>query len=179
MIKVAFLDRDGTLNVDNGYVHRPDQWQFVDKAIDGLKNLQNAGFALAIITNQSGIAHGLYTLEDMHTLHDYMKQQLAKAGVHIDAVAFCPHHRTGDCDCRKPKTDMAKQIEATIGAIYYPASWTIGDKTADLGFGKTLGTHTALIRSEYWNEAELTEKPDIIVHSLYDASLAIQKDFNR
>lgn len=179
MTTVAFLDRDGTINVHDPYVHRTDQWKFTPRAIDGLKMLQQAGFALAVVTNQGGIGHELYTLEDMQRVHAFMEAELAKHGITLSVIAYCPHRKDAGCDCRKPKTGMAKQIEAKIGPIDYPASWTIGDKTADLGFGKTLGTHTALIRSEYWKEAELTEKPDIIVHSLYDASLAIQKDFNR
>jgi D-glycero-D-manno-heptose 1,7-bisphosphate phosphatase len=169
MTKVVFLDRDGTINVDHGYVHTVQGWEFCKGAPEGLKLLQDAGYTLAIVTNQSGIAHGLYTEGSMLALHEYMKEELAKAGVTISAVGFCPHGRDQkDCDCRKPKSGMAKQIEKVIGPIEYAASWTIGDKEADWGFGKAAGTKTALIRSQYWQEAKLKEKPDLIVDSLFD-----------
>ncbi len=169
MTKVVFLDRDGTINVDNGYVHRTADWQFTEKAPEGLKLLQEAGYILAIITNQSGIGHGMYTESDMHALHEYMKGELTKQGVSIATIAYCSHGRDQNtCDCRKPKIGMAKQIEQKIGPIDYAHSWTIGDKQADVGFGKNAGTKTALIRSNYWQEPDLTQPPDLIVGSLYD-----------
>jgi D-glycero-D-manno-heptose 1,7-bisphosphate phosphatase len=174
MTKVIFLDRDGTINVDYAFVSEIKNWEFIEKAPAALKMLQEAGYSLTIITSQSGIAYGLYTESDMNTLHEYMKEQLKQHGVTIAAIAFCPHRREqNDCECRKPKIGMAKQIEQKIGAIDYANSWTIGDKVADIGFGKNAGTKTALIRSKFWNEGELAETPDIIVDSLYDFSVQI------
>ncbi len=172
--KVIFLDRDGTLNVDHGYVHTQEMGEWIPGAIDACKKLQDTGYVLAVITNQSGIAHGLYTLEDMHALHKFMEQELEEHGVHLAFIAFCPHSRSqGECDCRKPGIGMAKQIEAKVGEIDYAASWTIGDKEADLIFGKTAGTKTALIRSQYWQEGNLSAKPDLIVDSLQEAAKII------
>lgn len=169
--KVIFLDRDGTLNVDHGYVHNKDSWEWIPGAHEALEHFQKAGYALAIITNQSGIAHGLYEERDMHILHEFMNTELAAKGIHIDAIAFCPHGRDeNNCDCRKPGIGMTRQIEEKIGRINYHKSWTIGDKEADLGFGKKAGTKTALIRSRYWKEEELVQQPDIIVDSLLDAA---------
>jgi D-glycero-D-manno-heptose 1,7-bisphosphate phosphatase len=168
MTKVIFLDRDGTINVDHGFVYKIEDWEFTDRAPEALQLLQAAGYQLAIVTNQSGIARGLYTEEDMRHVHEHMREQLAKEGVTIAAIALCPHNRDSTCDCRKPKAGMAKQIEETIGTIDYQNSWTIGDKEADMGFGKNAGTKTALIKSKYWNEGELSEQPDLIVDSLYE-----------
>lgn len=174
MLKVVFLDRDGTINVDHGYVHKIEDWEFTPKAPEALKMLQDAGFALAIITNQSGIAQGLYTEADMKKLHQYMEVELAKAGVKLSVITYCPHSRDkNQCDCRKPLIGMAKQIEEKIGPIDYAASWTIGDKEADLMFGKTAGTKTALLRSRYWKEGELAEQPDIVADSLYEVAQGI------
>lgn len=174
--KVIFLDRDGTINVDHGYVNEAAQWEWVEGAIDACKQLQDAGYTLAIVTNQSGIAQGLYSEEDMHALHRYMLDEFERHGVYIAVVAFCPHDRNqDDCDCRKPKSGMAKQVEAVIGDIDYANSWIIGDKEADVGFGKNAGTHTALIQSKYWTESELSLKPDIIVPSLKEAAEHIVK----
>src|SRR5262245_6668268 len=99
--KVAFLDRDGTLNVDHGYVYRVSDWQFTDRAMEALQWLKSAGFRLALVTNQSGIARGFYRLQDMLVLHEHMQAQLSVAGLSLDAVAFCPHGEIPPCDCRK------------------------------------------------------------------------------
>ncbi len=168
--KVVFLDRDGTINVDHGYVYKIEDWVWTEGAIEGLKVLQSAGYTLTVITNQSGVGQNLYTEADMQKLHEYMKDELKAEGVELAAIAYCPHAREAGCLCRKPGTDMAKQIEREIGEIDYPNSWTIGDKAADMKFGKTLGTKTALIHSEYWKEEDLAEKPDIMATSLKEAS---------
>lgn len=169
--KVVFLDRDGTLNVDHGYVNEANMWQWIPGSIEACKKFQDAGYTLAIVTNQSGVAQGLYTLEQMHELHQYMNEEFEKHGVHIEMIAYCPHDRNqDDCDCRKPKVGMAKQIEAKIGEIDYAISWTVGDKEADLLFGKNAGTKTALIRSRYWKDGSLSDTPDIVVDSLQQAT---------
>lgn len=169
--KVIFLDRDGTLNVDHGYVNEVSQWEWITGAIDACKQLQDAGYILTIVTNQSGIAQGLYTEEAMHKLHAMMLEEFEKHGVHIAMVAYCPHDRNQDeCDCRKPKIGMAKQIEAKIGDIDYANSWIVGDKEADLLFGRNAGTRTALIRSKYWEEGAVSAQPDLIVDSLKEAA---------
>jgi len=173
--KVIFLDRDGTINIDKGYVYRVEDWQWTQAAPEALKLLQEAGFSLVVITNQSGIAHGLYTLDQMQALHQFMEDELGKSGVKLDAVLFCPHGRDGTCDCRKPKTGMADQAEKIIGPIDYTSSWTIGDKAADLMFGKKLGTSTALIKSKYWDKESLGDEPDLIVDSLSQAAATIVK----
>jgi D-glycero-D-manno-heptose 1,7-bisphosphate phosphatase len=131
--------------------------------------LQDAGYTLAIITNQSGIAHGLYEEKDVKQLHDWVIQQLQAQGVTIAAIAFCPHGRDqAECNCRKPKSGMAEQIEQKVGPIDYANSWTVGDKEMDAGFGRNAGTKTALIRSTYWLEKNLPEQPDMVVDSLYE-----------
>jgi len=172
--KVAFLDRDGTINVDHGYVFEIGGWEWCEGATLGMKLLQEAGFTLAVVTNQSGIAQGLYTEADMRKLHEHMKRLLLEEGVEIAHIAFCPHDRNqSDCDCRKPKAGMAKQIEANIGPIDYAASWIIGDKEADVGFGKNVGTHTALLKSDYWQADTLKDKPDFMAASLFEAAKEI------
>lgn len=171
--KVFFLDRDGTINVDHTYVHKKEEWSWTHNAQQALRTLQELGYKLVIITNQSGIGHGMYSEQAMHLLHEWMQAELVQFGVKLDAVLYCPHKRDADCTCRKPKTGMAQQAEEKIGEIDYENSWTIGDKTADLNFGKKLGTKTALVKSQYWTNDDITDQPDIIVNSLYEASLAI------
>jgi D-glycero-D-manno-heptose 1,7-bisphosphate phosphatase len=167
---IAFLDRDGTINVDDGYVCRPEQWEFLPDAVPSIAKLRENGFLVAVVSNQSGIGRGLLTAEDVERLHMFVQTELSNSGAHIDAIAFCPHTPADNCDCRKPKTGLARQVEEMLGdKIDYPASWTIGDKVTDLQFGAALGTRTALIRSRYWSEGSLEVTPTIIADSLHDA----------
>ncbi|HLD25470.1 MAG TPA: D-glycero-beta-D-manno-heptose 1,7-bisphosphate 7-phosphatase [Candidatus Andersenbacteria bacterium] len=168
MNKVIFLDRDGTINVDHRYVYKIDDWEFIAQAPAALKKLQQAGYKLAIVTNQSGIGRGYYTLADMQRLHEHMKKALREFGVEIDALAFCPHDPDLHCDCRKPAAGMGKQIEQQLGEIDYVHSWMIGDKERDVTFGQAIGAQTALITSGYWQPEMLTVPPDLIVASLED-----------
>jgi D-glycero-D-manno-heptose 1,7-bisphosphate phosphatase len=172
--RVIFLDRDGTVNVDHGYLHDIGDWQFIDAAPEAIRCLRDAGFAIALVTNQSGVGRGYYTLDAVHVLHDYVQQQLAQYDTRIDAFAVCPHLPDEDCQCRKPRTAMARDIERQLGKqIAYSESWTIGDKISDIEFGVNLGTHTALLHSSYWDEASLSDPPDLVAHSLYEVAQAI------
>ena len=107
--KAVFLDRDGTINIDKGYLYRISDFEFLPGAVEALRNLQEAGYLLIIITNQSGIGRGYYTEEDFAVLTDYMKGELSKSGVNISGVYYCPHLPDAEveryrkiCTCRKP-----------------------------------------------------------------------------
>lgn len=170
-MRVVFLDRDGTINVDRGYVYRRDDWEFAPGAIEGLKLLQSAGFTLAVVTNQSGIAREYYTADDVAALHGHMRSLLATEGVAIEAVAYCPHGPEEDCDCRKPQPGMAKQIEDQLAEpVDFAASWMVGDKPADVGFGAALGLRTILLESRYWQPGELECEPTHTAASLLEAA---------
>jgi len=171
LAKVAFLDRDGTINVDRGYVHRIEDWEFTLGCVEALGMLRNSGFRIAIATHQSGIAGGRYTAEHVNKLHEVICHALALSGIHVDAVTFCPHAADAGCDCRKPRAGLARQVETVLGLpIDYAASWTIGDKPSDVEFGYSLGTRTALIRSDYWRHCQIEVRPDAIVDSLLEAA---------
>jgi D-glycero-D-manno-heptose 1,7-bisphosphate phosphatase len=173
MRKVVFLDRDGTLNVDKGFVYSVDSWQWIEGALEALQRLRDCGFALAVVTNQSGIGHGLYTLEDMKILHAHMQKDLTNAHVRDVVLAYCPHRRDGACDCRKPLPGMAREVEHALGEVDYKNSWTVGDKLADIGFGKALGTRTILLESRYWSLVPQAIQPDGIMPSLKEAAKII------
>lgn len=171
---VIFLDRDGTLNVDRGYVHRPEDWEFTDRAPEALRELREAGYAIALVTNQSGIGRGYFTLDDVQVLHEYVQQRLAEHGVCLDAIAVCPHAPDDGCACRKPRTGLARQIEAQLREpVFYDRSWVIGDKLSDLEFGRALGTQVALLRSRYWDEDQLPDASALISVSLYESAEAV------
>lgn len=130
MNKAVFLDRDGTINVDYGYVYRYEQFVFIDGVIEALKRFQELGYMLIVITNQSGIARGYYTEKDVSVLNRKMCDRLEEEGVYITAIYYCPH--LGDeCDCRKPKLGLFYQAAKEYD-IDMKSSIAIGDKLRDL-----------------------------------------------
>ncbi len=141
----AFLDRDGVINRDNGYVGRWEDFEFLPGAIEGMRLLQQAGYVLIVVTNQSGIARGFYTEVDFQLLTQRMLQELAYQGVHVTEVYHCPHHPKGavqelaiECDCRKPAPGMLLRAAQEHG-LSMVDSVMIGDKSSDLQAGLAAG----------------------------------------
>ena len=99
---VVFLDRDGMLNEDVGYVFRIEDWHFTDRALEAVRRLRDVGFAVALVSNQSGVARGLFTAADVDELHVRVCQLMHRGGADPDAVAYCPHGPEDGCGCRKP-----------------------------------------------------------------------------
>lgn len=137
MNKAIFLDRDGTINVEKHYLYKIEDFEFLPGVIDALKQLQQAGFLLIVITNQSGIARGYYTEEDFQKLNDWMVSTLRKQGVTIADVYYCPHlpdaqvaEYRKECSCRKPKLGMYQQAILDYN-IQIGHSYAIGDKIRD------------------------------------------------
>lgn len=129
--KAVFLDRDGTINYDYGYVYKKDKLSFLPGVIESLKRLQKAGYLLIIITNQSGIGRGYFTLDEYIEFNDYMLGKLKEKGVYIDKVYFCPHTDLDNCDCRKPKLGLFYQAIDDYNIDLYN-SYAIGDNERDL-----------------------------------------------
>lgn len=134
----AFLDRDGVLNVDHGYTHRPEQLEWIDGAPEAVRLLNEAGYYVLVITNQSGIARGYYDEATVKSFHAHMQDNLSAQGAHVDAFYYCPHHPEGTikslairCRCRKPGPGMLEQA-ARDWPIDLGASFLIGDKDDDI-----------------------------------------------
>jgi D-glycero-D-manno-heptose 1,7-bisphosphate phosphatase len=141
----AFLDRDGVLNVDRGYVSRREDFAWIAGAPEAVRLLNAAGYRVIVVTNQSGIARGLYSEADMQRLHDFMRAELARHGAHIDAIYYCPHHPQGTvarytqaCRCRKPGPGML-EAAARDWPIDRAGSFLIGDKEADMQAAAAFG----------------------------------------
>lgn len=160
MNKAVFLDRDGTINVEKHYLHRIEDFEFLPGVVEGLKMLQDAGYLLVIITNQSGIGRGYYTEEDFHKLNEWMLQTLKDKGVEIAKVYYCPHLPDAkvvayrkDCECRKPKLGMYEQAIKDL-EITLEGSYAIGDKIRDCAICSSTPCKGFLIADR--------EKPEII-----------------
>lgn len=149
--KAAFLDRDGVINLDRAYVSRWEDFEFVPGAIDAMRRLKQAGYALVVVTNQSGIARGYYSEAQYQALTAAMKQALADAGAAVDAVYHCPHHSKGEvaelaieCDCRKPAPGMILRAAQELN-LSLADSILVGDKPSDIEAARAAGVGKAYI----------------------------------
>ena len=143
----AFFDRDGVLNVDHRYVHRPEQLEWIDGAREAVRLLNSAGYYVLVVSNQSGIARGYYDEVAVKSFHARMQKELAADGAHIDAFYFCPHHPDGvvkslavSCPCRKPAPGMLEQA-AREWPIDAGASFLSGDKDDDMAAAAAFNIH--------------------------------------
>lgn len=148
MRKAAFFDRDGTINVNTGHLYEPEKLRFVPGAPELIRQHNEAGDLVIVVTNQAGIAKGYYTEAQMRTLHGVMNERLkSEYGAHIDAFYFCPHHPdfTGSCSCRKPNTGM---LEAAVcdWNIDCAKSVMYGDKPHDLECAQRMGIRGVYIQ---------------------------------
>jgi D-glycero-D-manno-heptose 1,7-bisphosphate phosphatase len=160
--RAVFLDRDGTINEESGYLHRIEDCRFIPGAVNAVSALSAAGFLVIVVTNQSGIARGYYSEHDLDMLHKYMQQVVVTAGGSIQGWYHCPHHpdyRTdsSECNCRKPLPGMLLKAAEDFG-IDLESSWMIGDKVADVDAGLKAGCRTIMVRTGY-GEAESASVP--------------------
>lgn len=138
MSRFVFLDRDGTLVADPGYVHRLEDYRLLPGTASALLRLRDAGFRLVIVTNQSGIGRGLFGRQDFERFQERLLRELADAGVVIEATYFCPHSPEAGCDCRKPAPGLLERAARELAADL-AASWVIGDAERDVEMGRRAG----------------------------------------
>jgi D,D-heptose 1,7-bisphosphate phosphatase len=149
--RAVFLDRDGTINVDKNYLYRIEDFEFEAGAAEALKHLFDKGYKLIIISNQSGVARGYFTVEDVERLHDHIKKEAVRSGFEFAGIYYCPHYTKGtvkefsiECACRKPGTALIEQA-IKEHKIDRSGSYMIGDKEADMIAGKKAGLTTILV----------------------------------
>ncbi len=131
MQKAIFLDRDGVINIEKDYLHRIEDFEFIDGLFEALHYLQSFGYLLFIITNQSGIGRGYYNEDDFKTITSWMLEEFKKKNITISQIEYCPHAPDIDCHCRKPKTGMIDKIKKNF-QLDLEHSWLIGDKQSDI-----------------------------------------------
>jgi D-sedoheptulose 7-phosphate isomerase/D-glycero-D-manno-heptose 1,7-bisphosphate phosphatase len=139
------LDRDGTLIVDHGHVGSIDRVEFIDGAAAAIAEFNRAAVPVAVVTNQSGVARGLYGIHEVDVVHAYITEHLRGCGAHVDMFVYCPYHPSGvveafarASDDRKPKPGMAHAAAAAL-ALDLTASWVIGDRPEDMGLAREIG----------------------------------------
>lgn len=146
MKKALFLDRDGVINIDHGYVGKIENFEFVDGILDFIKSAQKNGYLPIIVTNQSGIGRGYYSLEDFEKLTEWMLDKMRQVGIKIDRsqVFHCPHSPEVGCNCRKPMPGMFLEAKNQFN-IDMKNSWIIGDKPSDIEAAKSAGVENSYL----------------------------------
>jgi len=174
----VFLDRDGVINKDNGYVSEIDDFEFLEGAIEACIALKEKGYLLVVVTNQSGIARGLFSEEQFHTLTEWMYWSMADRGVDLDGIYYCPHHSEAgigefkiECECRKPKPGMLNNAIDDL-KIDIENSILVGDKVSDIQAGIAAGVKTNyLVRTG----KAITEEGETLATAIFDDLAAVVK----
>ena len=175
----VFLDRDGTLIEEVGYLDRVDRVALYPWSTDAVRALNRAGFRVVVVSNQSGVARGFFTESVVEEVHRHIEARLAAGGAHVDAYYYCPHHPDGKvsayarrCDCRKPARGLVDRAERELG-IEPARSFVVGDRWLDVALARAVGARGVLVRTGYG----ATEEPrplegldaDAVTHNLIEA----------
>ncbi|MDK9723563.1 MAG: D-glycero-beta-D-manno-heptose 1,7-bisphosphate 7-phosphatase [Sterolibacteriaceae bacterium MAG5] len=144
-MKLVILDRDGVINLDSDqYIKSPEEWKPIPGSLEAIARLNQWGYRVVVATNQSGVGRGLFEMDTLNAIHDKMMKAVAQVGGRIDAIFFCPHTDADNCDCRKPKAGLFREIAARYSADLagVPA---IGDSLRDLVAARAVGAQPILV----------------------------------
>jgi D,D-heptose 1,7-bisphosphate phosphatase len=173
--RVVFVDRDGTIAWDVHYCRRVEDFELLPTVPQAIRVLNENGFKVVVITNQSGVARGYFTEETLEQIHQKMKHELAKHNAWVDAIYYCPHHPDDGCDCRKPKTALflkaAKEFDIDL-----TRSYVVGDMHMDIEAGRALGCKTILVSNDHQSLAPNSLAPDHVADNLLMAAERIISD---
>jgi D-glycero-D-manno-heptose 1,7-bisphosphate phosphatase len=178
--RAVFLDRDGTLIEEAGYLDRLDRLVFYPYSVDAVRALNRGGFAVVVVTNQAGIARGIVEEAFVGEAHRHIEARLEAGGAKIDAFYYCPHYTTGTvdpyvrpCDCRKPAPGLLRRAQADLD-LDLAASFIVGDRWHDIAAGRAAGTRTVLLRSGLGRREASAPPPGLapeaVVDTLIDAA---------
>lgn len=166
MYRAVLIDRDGTINRDVPYCSRPEDFELLPMAAEGILLLKEYGFKVVVVTNQSGIARGYFSVEMLNRIHSKMCVELAAKGAAVDAIYYCPHHPDDHCRCRKPQPTMAFQAARELN-LELSSSYVIGDSDTDIQMGKAAGCRSVLV--SYGSKMNAVQ-PDYVALTVYDAA---------
>jgi len=163
----VFFDRDGTLNEDVGYLDRLERLVLYPDCIDAVRLLKRAGYVVVVVTNQAGVAHGLYGEDTVREIHRHMAARFEAGRAAIDGFYYCPHLAEApvaayrrDCDCRKPRPGLVRQAERELD-IDVARSFVVGDRWRDIEMGIAVGARTVLVRTGYGRTEEAHPPPGV------------------
>ncbi len=146
-MKLIILDRDGVINQDSDdYIKSTEEFIFLPGSIEAIARLNNAGYRVAVATNQSGIARGYFDLDTLNAMHEKLRSALAAIGGQIEMIAFCPHGPDDNCDCRKPRPGLLQQIATRFGQPLANVP-VVGDSLRDLQAARAVGADPILVRT--------------------------------
>ena len=165
--KAVFIDRDGTLIEEVNFLHRVEELRYFPFTDESVRLLKKSGFLVVLVTNQSGIGRGIYTVDDMNAVHTRIQADLTEK---LDAIYFCPHLPDGDCQCRKPRLGMIEAALADL-PIDLENSWMIGDKNLDVELGLNAGIKSIMVLTGYGEKhlRELARPPFAVADNLLEA----------
>ena len=176
--RAVFLDRDGTIIEEVGYLDRPERVELFPWTIDAVRVLNRAGLAVVLVSNQSGVARGFFTEDVVDAVHQRMADLLAEGGARIDAYYYCPHHPDGKvpelaqkCDCRKPGRGLVDRAVKELG-IDPLRSFVVGDRWLDVALGRAVGAQSVLVRTGYGASEEQKRPADLAADAVVDNLIA-------
>ena len=173
--RAVFLDRDGTLIEEKGYIYRPEEVRLLPKAVEAVSFLKSLGLKVVILTNQSGIGRGFYTEADYRKVMAYLFNLLGGRQAAVDASYFCPHAPWEGCPCRKPSPGMAERAAEEL-SLDLARSFVVGDKKSDMELARATGARGILVRTGYGAETEKSVTPlwDAVADDLAEAAEIIR-----
>jgi D-glycero-D-manno-heptose 1,7-bisphosphate phosphatase len=173
--RAVFLDRDGTIAEEVGYLNHASRFRMFPFVAAAIHRLNEAGFPVIVVTNQSGVGRGYFPESLVHTVNQLMTQQLADVGARIDAIYYCPHVSTENCGCRKPKTGMLERAAHEL-SLDLQRSFVIGDRHGDMELARNARARSILVRTGYgegelaWHAANWPAQPDFVAADLAQAA---------
>ena len=178
--KAVFLDRDGVINEERGYVHKADDFALLPGVVAAIRQLRSNGLKVIVVTNQSGIARGFFDVAAVDNLHRHLHRILAAEGTQVDGIYYCPHHPDGTvtefavaCDCRKPMPGLFLRAASEL-KLDLRASYLVGDKLSDIQAGRQADVKkTFLVRTGHPLSHEAISYADYLANDLYEAASVI------
>ena len=188
MRPAIFMDRDGTLSHEVGYVNHASRFRLYSYSVDAVRLINRSGFLAVVVTNQAGVARGYFPESLIHEIHGSLGAAMEAGGAHLDGIYFCPHHPSlgeppyrKDCDCRKPRPGLLRRAEAELG-VDLARSYVVGDRLGDLELAWAVGAKGVLVRSGYglgelkYHAPGWRRRPDIVAEHLLEAVTRIVDD---
>ncbi|HEY9403431.1 MAG TPA: HAD family hydrolase [Pyrinomonadaceae bacterium] len=186
--RAVFIDRDGTISEEVGYVNHPSRYRVFPYAAEAIKQLNEAGWLAVLVTNQAGVARGYFSEDVIGAVHALLARELEAGGARLDAIYYCPHHPSVgeppyrfDCDCRKPRPGLVRRAALDLD-IDIAHSWMVGDRYGDTELARNAGLRAAFVLSGYgrgeweYQRGAWRHQPDLVAENLLEAVKEIISD---